>query len=78
MAFVFLVKAFLILAAVIRKLSLSTSANTGTALAWSTAMEVLLMVSGGQMTSSPGWTPAASNAICRVAVPFTIATACLT
>ena len=49
----------------------STSANTGVALACSTAKVVADMVSGGTMTSSPGPTPIASSAACMVAVPLT-------
>ena len=75
-AFVFFVITFLIFSAVIKKLFRSTSANTGTAFACKTAIAVLLIVNGGHITSSPAFTPAASNAICNVAVPFTIATAC--
>src|SRR5690349_9025512 len=55
----------------------STSTNTGTAPAWSTASVVLAYVNGGTATRSPGFTPNATSAECIVAVPLQCAIAYL-
>ena len=56
----------------------SMSAKTGIAPACSTANEVLDIVRGGTITSSPEPTPAATSAECSVAVPLICAMAYLT
>ena len=53
----------------------SASMNTGCAPAWTTALTVAMNVKVGTSTSSPGFTPAASSATWRAAVPLTVATA---
>ena len=52
----------------------STSANTGTAPAATTAFTVAMKVKAGTMTSSPGSTPSAASAQRSAAVPLATAT----
>ena len=52
----------------------STSANTGTAPAATTAFTVAMKVKAGTMTSSPGRTPSAASAQRNAAVPLATAT----
>ena len=53
----------------------STSANTGTAPAATTAFTVATNVNAGTITSSPHPTPSAASAHRNAAVPFATATA---
>ncbi len=52
-----------------RKVSDKTSAKTGRAPAWITAYPHITTVSAGTITSSPGPTPKAISAWCKVEVP---------
>jgi hypothetical protein len=51
------------------------SANTGVAPAYSTAFAVAMKVYDGQITSSPGWTPASTSPRCNAVVHEEVATA---